>query len=154
VLKLDVTNLVETVEAIEEGEEARVRRLFDINFFGLTRLIAVEGLSEALWQEVGPLGIHVMLVESSGFRTDRADRAQLRASSGKQSGDPVRAAGAVIVAVKSTHSPHRLLLVAAAYDGAISKLDEMRVEFREWEAVARAADFDRNGNSPVVAARP
>ena len=31
---------------------------------------AVEGLSEALWQEVEPLGIKVMLVEPSGFRTD------------------------------------------------------------------------------------
>ena len=82
-------------EAVEETEEKDVRRLFEINVFGLSRMIhaalpgmrkrrqgfivnfssigglrsfpavgyynatkfAVEGLSEALWQEVEPLGI-------------------------------------------------------------------------------------------------
>ncbi len=34
----------------------------------------VEGLSESLWQEVEPLGIKVMVVEPSGFRTDWAGR--------------------------------------------------------------------------------
>lgn len=80
--------------AVEEGEDCEVRRMFDINVFGLARMIqavlpamrgrrsgcivnvssigglqsfpaigyynatkfAVEGLTEALWQEVGPLG--------------------------------------------------------------------------------------------------
>ena len=95
--------------AVEESEEDQVRRMFDINVFGLSRMIhvalpnmrkrrqgfivniggltsfpslgyynatkyAVEGLSEALWQEVEPLGIKVMLVEPSGFRTDWAGR--------------------------------------------------------------------------------
>jgi N-ethylmaleimide reductase len=177
--------------AVEEGEEAQVRRLFDINFFGLTRLIqavlpgmrerrsgfivnlssigglksfpavgfynatkfAVEGLSEALWQEVGPMGIHVMLVEPSGFRTDWAGRKQIRASSGKQAGDPVLAARSIINAVRSAHPPHRLLLGAAAYEGAMAKLDEMRDEFTEWGSVARAADHAANGTASVLATR-
>jgi len=187
--------------AIEEGEEAQVRRMFDINVFGLGRMIqavlpamrerrkgfivnfssigglrgfpalgyynatkfAVEGLSEALWQEVEPLGIKVMLVEPSGFRTDWAGRSAnqskrqladyattagvgrslVRDSSGKQPGDPVRAAHAIVDAVESAHPPHRLLLGNDAYNGAISKLDELRKEFNAWEGVSRGADFPK-----------
>lgn len=185
--------------AIEESDEQEVRKMFDVNVFGLSRMIhvalpgmrkrgngfivnlssigglrsftalgyynatkfAVEGLSEALWQEVEPLGIHVMLVEPSGFRTDWAGRSakqtshpiddyektaernirQLRAISGKQSGDPVRAAKSIVQAVESPHPPHRLLLGNDAYTGALSKLDELRKEFVAWEPVSRSADF-------------
>jgi NAD(P)-dependent dehydrogenase (short-subunit alcohol dehydrogenase family) len=185
--------------AVEESDEQEVRKMFDVNVFGLSRMIhivlpgmrerrrgfivnlssiaglrsfpalgyynstkfAVEGLSEALWQEVEPLGIKVMLVEPSGFRTDWAGRSasetehqiadyadtadksirELRAVSGNQSGDPVRAAEAIVQAVESPNPPHRLLLGNDAYDGAIAKLDELRAEFIEWEAVSRGADF-------------
>ena len=187
--------------AVEESEEDQVRRMFEINVFGLSRMIkavlpgmrehhkgfivnfssigglcsfpalgfynatkfAVEGLSEALWQEVEPLGIKVMLVEPSGFRTDWAGRSanesklqirdyasnagavrsQLRAVSGKQSGDPVRAAQAILNAIESPHPPHRLLLGNDAYDAAMSKLEILRKEFSEWEAVSRGADFPK-----------
>ena len=185
--------------AVEESDETEVRKMFDVNVFGLCRMIhvvlpgmrkrrkgyivnlssiaglrsfpglgyynstkfAVEGLSEALWQEVEPLGIKVMLVEPSGFRTDWAGRSanqtkhqiadyaetagknirQLRSVSGSQDGDPVRAAAAIVQAVESPNPPHRLLLGNDAYDGAIAKLDELREEFTEWESVARGADF-------------
>jgi NAD(P)-dependent dehydrogenase (short-subunit alcohol dehydrogenase family) len=185
--------------AVEESEEEQVRRMFEINVFGLSRMIhavlpgmrkrrsgcivnfssigglrsfpsvgyynatkfAVEGLSEALWQEVEPLGIRVMLVEPSGFRTDWAGRSaneskrkiddyaatagawsrQVRAISGKQPGDPVRAAQAIVKAVESAKPPHRLLLGNDAYKGAMAKLDELREEFAAGEAVARGADF-------------
>ena len=185
--------------AIEEGEEVAVRKMFDVNVFGLTRMIqavlpdmrkrrsgcivnfssiggirafpaigyynatkfAVEGLSEALWQEVEPLGIRVMVVEPSGFRTDWAGRSAhesehqiddyvatagvvrqaVRASSGQQAGDPVRGAKAIIYAVASGKPPHHLLLGNDAFEGAISKLDELRAAFEAGEAVARAADF-------------
>ncbi len=185
--------------AVEESSEKEVRKMFDVNVFGLSRMIhlalpgmrkrrkgfivnlssigglrsfpalgyynatkfAVEGLSEALWQEVEPLGIKVMLVEPSGFRTDWAGRSanetehqiadyadtadknirQLRSISGRQDGDPVRAATAIVKAVESPNPPHRLLLGNDAYDGAIAKLDELRAEFVEWEAVSRGADF-------------
>lgn len=185
--------------AIEEGENKEVRRMFDINVFGLSRMIqaalpgmrrrrtgfivnfssigglcsfpaagfynatkfAVEGLSEALWQEVEPLGIKVMLVEPSGFRTDWAGRSanesklqiaayaatagawrkQVRANSGKQSGDPVRAAKAIIKAVECPKPPHHLLLGNDAYEGATAKLKELGKEFSAWEGVARGADY-------------
>ena len=185
--------------AVEEGEDQEVRRMFDINVFGLAGMIqavlpamrgrrsgcivnvssigglrsfpaigyynatkfAVEGLTEALWQEVEPLGIRVMLVEPSGFRTDWAGRSAheskveiadyaatagtarqgVRALSGNQAGDPVRAMAALIRAVASGAPPHRLLLGNAAYDGAMEKLAELTGKFTAWEAVSRGADF-------------
>jgi NAD(P)-dependent dehydrogenase (short-subunit alcohol dehydrogenase family) len=187
--------------AVEESEEDQVRWMFDVNVFGLGRMIravlpgmrkkrsgfivnvssigglrsfpgvgyynatkfAVEGLSEALWQEVEPLGIKVMIVEPSGFRTDWAGRSasesaqqiddyaatagarrsQLRAISGKQPGDPVRAVQAIVKAVESAEPPHRLLLGNAAYDLAMAKIAELGSEFSVWEDVARGADFPK-----------
>jgi NAD(P)-dependent dehydrogenase (short-subunit alcohol dehydrogenase family) len=187
--------------AVEEGEDAEVRRMFDINLFGLAAVttavlpgmrrrrhgfivnfssigglrsfpaigwynatkFAVEGLTEALWQEVEPLGIKVMLVEPSGFRTDwagrsaheskvqiadyaataGAGRAGVRAASGKQAGDPVRAAQAIIEAVNGSSPPHRLLLGNDAYEGAMAKLTDLKQDFTRWEAISRGADFPK-----------
>jgi NAD(P)-dependent dehydrogenase (short-subunit alcohol dehydrogenase family) len=187
--------------AVEESEEKEVRRMFEINVFGLSRMIhavlpgmrqrrkgfivnissvaglrsfpslgyydatkfAVEGLSEALWQEVEPLGIKVMLVEPSGFRTDWAGRSaneskkriadyaatagvwrsEMRADSGKQPGDPVRAAKAIVEAVASLNPPHHLLLGNDAYEGATAKLEALGKEFKAWESVSRGADFPK-----------
>ena len=185
--------------AIEESEEDQVRKMFEINVFGLCRMIhvalpgmrkrrkgvivnfssiggicgfpgvgyynatkfAVEGLSEALSQEVEPLGIKVMLVEPSGFRTDWAGRSanesarqiqdyastagtsrkHIRADSGKQPGDPVRAVHAIVKAVEAARPPHHLLLGNNAFDAAMAKLTELHTEFTAWEAVSRGADF-------------
>lgn len=121
---------------------------------------AIEGLSEALWKEVEPLGIKVMIVEPSGFRTDWAGRSAkesevviddyaqtagerrrlLRTMSGRQAGDPTLAARAIIAAVEADHPPHRLLLGNAAYDFAITNLEELHKEFSAWEKVSRSAD--------------
>jgi len=118
-------------------------------------------LSEALWQEVEPLGLRVMVVEPSGFRTDWAGRSaqespvhiddyattagawrsQVRAVSGHQAGDPARAALAILQAAALPHPPHHLLLGNDAFEGAMAKLDELRLDFSAGEAVARAADF-------------
>ncbi|MDP3701137.1 MAG: oxidoreductase [Hylemonella sp.] len=190
--------------AIEEGDAAEVRKMFDVNVFGLTSMVqavlpgmrrrqrgcivnlsslagvrgmpalgqynatkfAVEGLSEALRREVEPLGIQVMVVEPSGFRTDWAGRSAkesthpiedysatagavrlaVRASSGKQPGDPVRGVKAIIEAVASGKPPHHLLLGKDAFEGAMAKVDELRRDFSAGETVARGADF------PMVAA--
>ena len=187
--------------AVEESEEKEVRRMFEINVFGMGRVIqaalpgmrrrrkgfivnissvaglrsfpslgyydatkfAVEGLSEALWQEVEPLGIKVMLVEPSGFRTDWAGRSaneskkqiadyaatagvcrsEMRADSGKQPGAPARAAKAIVEAVASLNPPHHLLLGNDAYEGATAKLEALAKEFKAWESVSRGADFPK-----------
>ncbi len=195
--------------AVEESEEVQVRKLFEINVFGMGRMIhavlpgmrqrrngfivnlssigglrsfpavgyynatkfAVEGLSEALWQEVEPLGIKVMLVEPSGFRTDwagrsaheskrqiddyaataGASRSRLRALSGKQSGDPVRAARAIVEAVESQNPPHRLLLGNDAFEAATAKLEELGKEFAAWESVSRGVDFPKENQGQAAA---
>jgi NAD(P)-dependent dehydrogenase (short-subunit alcohol dehydrogenase family) len=131
-----------------------------LGYYNATKF-AVEGLSEALWQEVEPLGIQVMVVEPSGFRTDWAGRSaheseqqiddyvatagavrqQLRARSGKEPGDPARAAKAILAAVQSGKAPHHLLLGADAFEGALSKLDTLRHDIVAAERVARGADF-------------
>jgi NAD(P)-dependent dehydrogenase (short-subunit alcohol dehydrogenase family) len=128
---------------------------------------AVLGLSEALRQEVEPLGLHVMVVEPSGFRTDWAGRSahesahpiddyvasagnvriQVRASSGKQPGDPVRAAKAIVAAVASGQPPQHLLLGNDAFEGAMDRLAELHTEFAAGERVARAADFPQPGRA-------
>lgn len=193
--------------AVEEGEDAEIRRMFDVNVFGMGAMIravlpgmrerrqgfivnvssigglrsfpaigwynatkfAVEGLSAALWQEVEPLGIRVMVVEPSGFRTDWAGRSAhesavqiadyaqtagrgrqgVRAVSGHQAGDPVRAIQAIIKAVEGPSPPHHLLLGNDAYDGALATLAELRANFVAWEAVSRGADFpaDQSGKA-------
>jgi NAD(P)-dependent dehydrogenase (short-subunit alcohol dehydrogenase family) len=130
---------------------------------------AVEGFSESLALEVAPLGIKVMLVEPSGFRTDWAGRSasdtqsgisdyagtawkniqNLRASSGKQPGDPVRAAAAIIDAVESPSPPLRLLLGKAALQGARIKLDLLKRDFDAWEATTVSADTPEANPEPV-----
>jgi NADP-dependent 3-hydroxy acid dehydrogenase YdfG len=122
---------------------------------------AVEGLSESLSQEVGPLGIKVLLVEPGPFRTDWAGRStsrtetqlddykptvgvRMKASlegSGKQKGDPVRGCEAIIEAVENG-TPHlRLLLGKLAYDMANEKLDMLKSNFDAWKDLSLGADF-------------
>ena len=67
----------------------------------------------------------------------------MRANSGKQPGDPVLAAHAIVEAMLSPNPPHRLLLGNDAYQAATAKLEELRKEFSAWEAVSRGADFPK-----------
>jgi NAD(P)-dependent dehydrogenase (short-subunit alcohol dehydrogenase family) len=185
--------------AVEEGEDAEVRALFDTNVFGLADVtkavlpgmrarrsghvvnvsslgglaafgatgyyhatkFAVEGLSESLAAEVGPLGIRVTIVEPGAFRTNwsgpsmrqsavsiddyaataGARRASTLATYGAQPGDPVRAARAIIGAVEADEPPLRLLLGRVAFDVANARLDRLRTEFAEWRDVTLGADY-------------
>ena len=185
--------------AIEESDEAEVRRMFEVNVFGLSRMMhlvlpgmrarrsgtivnvssiggirafpavgyyngtkfAVEGISEALSQEVAPLGIKVLIVEPSGFRTDWAGRSAnetkhpiadydatagrnkgaIRGYSGAQPGHPKRAVAAIIKAVEAKTPPLRLLLGKAALAGARGKIEMLQKDFDAWAEVTEGADF-------------
>jgi NAD(P)-dependent dehydrogenase (short-subunit alcohol dehydrogenase family) len=185
--------------SFEESDEAEVRKMVDINFWGLvdmTRAVlpqmrkqksgtvvnissiggiiafpgvsfyhatkfAVEAISESMSHELAPLGVKVLIVEPGPFRTDWAGRSaneaprsiedyaataqartdMIRNYSGKQPGDPVRAAVAIIQAVESENPPLRLLLGKAALANARIKIDALRKDFDGWEAVSAGADF-------------
>ena len=187
--------------AVEEGDDADIRAMFETNFFGLaavTRAVlpimraqksgaivnissvggfigfpgsgyyaatkfAVEGLSESLSKEVGPLGIKVIIVEPGPFRTDWAGRSlktprkpvdayadtaiarrrQIQGISGSQAGDPVRASEAIIATVEKKDAPLRLPLGGVAYDAIAAEIAALRKEHESIEAVARGADYPK-----------
>lgn len=131
-----------------------------VGYYNATKF-AVNGFSEALHKEVAPLGIKVIIVQPSGFRTDWAGRSAneaantiadykktagknqdtIRGYSGNQPGDPVRAAQAIIKAVESENPPLWLLLGKAALKGARSKLDDLKADFDAWAETSDGADF-------------
>lgn len=131
-----------------------------VGFYNATKF-AVNGFSEALQKEVAPLGINVITVEPSGFRTDWAGRsandattkiedyaetaganqAAIRGYSGNQPGDPVRAAKAIVKAVESENPPLNLLLGRAALKNARLKLETLKQDFDAWAEVTEGADF-------------
>lgn len=185
--------------AFEESALDEVRRLFEINVWGLSAMtravlpgmrarrsgtvvnissvggiaafpsmsfynaskFAVEALSESLAQEVAPLGIKVLLVEPGPFRTDWAGRSaneaphaiadyqdtaiaragNVRRIDGKQPGDPVRAAIAIVNTVQAQNPPLRLLLGKAAVGFARAKVKALITDFEGWAEVSAGADF-------------
>jgi NAD(P)-dependent dehydrogenase (short-subunit alcohol dehydrogenase family) len=123
---------------------------------------AVEGLSQALAQEVGPLGIKVTVVAPGAFRTDFLSSHSIRKSApasdgytnsvgrslsrldemaGKQLGDPARAAQALLAVVDAAQPPLHLLLGSDALRRAREKLDAQIEEIDSWEEVTRSTDF-------------
>ena len=68
-------------------------------------------------------------------------RAQLRQSSGKQPGDPVRAADAIIRAVESDEPPLHVLLGKMALDRAREAMTRRLAIFDAWEPVTLSADY-------------
>jgi hypothetical protein len=69
---------------------------------------------------------------------------QVRTISGRQPGDPVRAAHVIVKATESLNPPHHLLLGNDAYEAATKKLEELRKEFSALEMVSRIADFQKD----------
>jgi NAD(P)-dependent dehydrogenase (short-subunit alcohol dehydrogenase family) len=188
--------------AIEEGEDANVRRLFDTDLFAPVALIkavlpamrqrgaghivnissigglvsfpgvgyynmakaGVEAMSDALAKEVAPLGIHVTVVAPGAFRTDfrspdsielsatslpaYADtvgkaRAGMAAGHGKQPGDPVKGARAIIAVVEAEKPPVHFLIGSDALSLLRSKLDDLRRETDAWEALTCGTDLEQ-----------
>ena len=122
---------------------------------------AVEGLSEALVKEVAPLGIGVTIVEPGPFRTDWAGRSlkksareigdysetaharykQTSGYSGKQPGDPVRAAEAIVQAVEAANPPLHLVLGRPGLEFVRTKLNALQKDIADWEDVTLGADY-------------
>ncbi len=122
---------------------------------------ALEGLSEALAQEVAPLGIKVMIVEPGPFRTKWAGEGSRNAAkqigdydatahvmmntihgySGKQPGDPAKGAKLIVEAVHSAKPPLRLPLGQNAITRMRDKMAALTDNIAAWEKQAAATDF-------------
>lgn len=122
---------------------------------------AVEGLTEALCQEVGPLGIKVMSIQPGGFRTGIVER-NLRSPRIDAYGatahplmdlldhdkegvyapsDPVRIADLLVRLVKGGDMPQRLIIGADSWNLITTKLDAQRQECERWKDVSLSTYF-------------
>ncbi|HKR46379.1 MAG TPA: oxidoreductase [Paraburkholderia sp.] len=121
---------------------------------------ALEGISEALGKEVKALGIAVTAVAPGSFRTDWAGRSMQRTprsipdydaifdpvrkareeKSGKQLGDPQKAARAMLAAIAADRPPAHLLLGSDALGLVRDKLSALEDEIRAWESVTVSTD--------------
>ena len=121
---------------------------------------ALEGISETVGKEVKPFGIAVTAVAPGSFRTDWAGRSMVRAprsisdydglfepirearrqKSGKQLGDPAKAARAMLDVIDSDSPPAHLLLGSDAIDLVRQKLSLLALEIDQWEATTRSTD--------------
>jgi len=121
---------------------------------------ALEGISEALGKEVQPTGIAVTAVAPGSFRTDWAGRSMTRTpraiadydaifdpirkareeKSGRQLGDPRKAARAMLAAIDADHPPAHLLLGSDALALVRGKLAALQEELTAWETVTKSTD--------------
>ncbi|KVH57644.1 short-chain dehydrogenase [Burkholderia sp. MSMB1072] len=121
---------------------------------------ALEGISETLGKELEPFGIAVTAVAPGSFRTDWAGRSMVRTprsiadydalfdpirrareeKSGKQPGDPAKAARAMLAVIAADRPPAHLLLGSDALRLVRSKLSALDDEIRAWEAVTVSTD--------------
>jgi NAD(P)-dependent dehydrogenase (short-subunit alcohol dehydrogenase family) len=122
---------------------------------------ALEGISEALADEVAEYGIKVLIVEPGAFRTSlfEADRAGASSDTGtyakagetrglvtgghgSQPGDPAKAAALILAALEAEHTPLRLPLGDDGVSGVLTHLDQVREDVTAWEKRTRATGFD------------
>jgi len=121
---------------------------------------ALEGISETVGRELEPFGIAVTAVAPGSFRTDWAGRSMARTprsiadydalfdpirkareeKSGKQLGDPAKAARAMLAVIAAEHPPAHLLLGSDALRLVRTKLSALEAEIRAWEAVTMSTD--------------
>ncbi|MFJ4193066.1 oxidoreductase [Pseudomonas sp. NPDC089534] len=129
--------------------------------YGSTKF-AVEGISEALHQELAPLGIHATVVEPGFFRTDFLDEQSLiktalvlpdyddtvgkmrtfaEAANHAQPGDPVKFAEAMLALADAPNPPQRLALGSDTVARIEAKNRLVAQELAEWHALALSTDF-------------
>lgn len=129
--------------------------------YGATKF-AVEGLSEALHQELQPLGIHVTVVEPGFFRTDFLDSSSLAKSTSiiddyadtvgtmrnvagdlnhAQPGNPIKLAEAFIKLADAKQPPQRLPLGSDTIARIEQKNRQVADELAQWRDLALSTDF-------------
>lgn len=125
----------------------------------------VEGFSEALSLEMAAIGVKVTVVEPGGFRTDFAGASTVlkegrpeydgvvgaavrsqRAVSGRQPGDPVRAARVILAIAAMAEPPFRLPLGGDAVRIIEAADARKRDELRRWRELSVSTDFPHTGS--------
>ncbi len=132
-----------------------------MGFYNATKF-AVEGLSEALAQEVAPLGLKVIIVEPGPFRTEFLGRSINAAAvelpiyaetagkartyrdtnNGRQGGDPIKAVAVVLRAIDADDPPLHLPLGQPAHTAIHAKVSALLKSMEVWQADSTATDFD------------
>lgn len=186
--------------AIEEGEDAKIRTLFETNVLGAAHAIraalpgmrdrgrgaiinvssfngvvampslgyysatkfALEGLTEALAQEVAPLGIKVMAIEPGGIRTGivernlRSPRIDAYAESAHAiidlldndkdfalaPSDPDLIGEILVGLAEAGEMPRRLILGADSWAGIRAALEGRREEYEAWRDLSHSTSFE------------
>jgi len=123
---------------------------------------ALEGISDVLAKEVAPFGVKVTAVAPGSFRTEWAGRSMVRSprsiedydalfnpvrkaredKSGKQNGDPDKAAAVIMNLVTLNEPPVHLLLGSDALALVKLALRTALDEIDIWERVSRSTDFE------------
>ena len=123
---------------------------------------ALELISDALYQEVSPLGIKVMVVEPGAFRTrffdDSLKGTQIRIddyadTAGKtrkenivnrhdQPGDPDKGGRIIVETIERDDYPRTLLLGSSAVAFVQGKLKEKLEEIERWNSVSMQSDYE------------
>jgi NAD(P)-dependent dehydrogenase (short-subunit alcohol dehydrogenase family) len=122
---------------------------------------AIEGVSEALAQEMAPFGVKVLIVEPGQFRTNLAGpsmrhmpvmeayrdvvggaREFAHNMNGTQEGDPHKAAAAIEAAIHAANTPLRLQLGADAVEAVRRHSEVLLKDLAAWEALACSTRFD------------
>lgn len=121
---------------------------------------ALEGISETLGKELKDFNVFVTAVAPGSFRTDWAGRSMVRSPrsiadydalfdpirmtraerSGKQPGDPRKAAQAMLALVDSPQPPVHLLLGSDALTLVRKKLEATMQELTQWQALTQSTD--------------
>ena len=128
---------------------------------------ALEGLTEALWQEIEPIGLRAILVEPGSFRTGIEQRTRFSGkpidayestsgalrkimdtvSADMFPGEPARAARAIYDVVTSPGSRHWIILGSDAHRRIGVKLDLLRAEFEAGKDLAWSTDYPGAGEA-------
>lgn len=135
--------------------------------YGSTKF-AIEGITEALAQELKPLGIHATVVAPGFFRTNFLDESSLISStkiipdyqdtvgqmrsfatqiSHKQPGDPKKLADAFVKLAASKNPPVHLPLGNDTWHRFREKTADYEKDIQEWFDIVTGTDHDDVGNS-------
>jgi len=124
---------------------------------------AVEGITEALADELSDTGIRATVVEPGSFRTGFMDATSMRVASGptfaaydaavdsmidrhlstnhRQVGDPARAAAAILTIAETPEPPIRVQLGRDAVARTEAKLERVATDLANWRPLSESTGF-------------